>query len=114
LSAVDGSNIAAHSAQQDPLGKERRRVLEQAAADACQRPIAFRSLLVMGATDVFELAMLMKSLVIEAAKTSESPLAEITPCAVTVLRLQREGRRLLQVEHFLGELDGAPLPRLTS
>jgi hypothetical protein len=117
LSAIDGSNAVTHTTQRDPLGGERRKVLEQARTDATQRPTAFRSLLALCGADALELAMVMKSAIVEVAKNSESPLAEITPYAVTMLRLQREGRRLLQVERLLGELDrtdGARLPRLTS
>ncbi len=117
LSAADGANAVANARQRDPLSGERRKVVEQATADASQRPTAIRSLLALSGGDALELAMVMKSAIVELAKTSESPLEEITPYALTVLRLQREGRRLLQAESVLGELDrvdGARLPRLTS
>jgi len=117
LSAVEEPGVVTHTTQQDPLGGERRKVLERAEADASERPTAFRSLLAMSAKDALELAMVMKSAIMEVARTSGSPLPEITPYAVTMLRLQREGRRLFQVEHVLGEIDladGARRARLTS
>ena len=117
LMGIDESNAVTHMTQRDPLGEDRRKVLERAEAEASQRPTAFRSLLAMGGTDALELAMVLKAAIVEVAKNSESPLGEITPYAVTMLRLSREGRRLLQLEHLLGELDrpdGARLPRLTS
>ena len=89
----------------DPLGEERRKLISRAETEASQRSTAFRSLLAMSGVDALELAMLMKASIIEAAVSAELPIAEVAVYSQTALRLQREGRRLFQLEQFLGQLD---------